>query len=341
MMATRRSECLCTQRAYAAPSATLFSRQKPCEPVPTGSPGAGTGPFGPAWWPGGRTAQNTFSAEPATTRSTASTTAPAAHSAAEKELWHTSVSPSMVPSAPLGEVFQSGMRSQMRWILRTYGYSCTRRTSAIVAGRTSETMSTFSNSPERRMPRVGCSSVCSRSTFSGGGSGDAREMGGHVWCMKHSSGAMMTGGGAGGAASIADGSSPRSSAAICGSPRATAMSSAVFPILHVACTSSASAAIRALAHAWSRPMTAACRAVCPALFGFPGLAPRAINAFAAAPCPPWHAWNSGVQPYLSLALIGSGASGSSGAPASGYSLSRRSTTGTSPAPAARCSADFP
>ena len=169
-------------------------------------------------------------------------------------------------------------------------------------------------------------------------------MGGHVWCMKHSSGAMMTGGGAGGAASVADGSSPRSNAAICGSPRATAMSRAVFPRWHVAFSNPASAAIAALAHARSRPTTAACRAVCPALFGFPGFAPRAMSAFAATPCPPWHAWNSGVQPCLSLALIGSGASGSGSpafAPASGYSLSRRSTTGTSPAPAARCNADFP
>jgi len=114
MMATRRSECLCTHRAYAAPSATLLSRQKPCDPLPIGSPGAGTGPFGPAWCPGGRTAQNTFSADPATTRSTASTTAPAAHSAAVKESRHTSVSPSIVPRAPFGCADQSGMRSQAR-----------------------------------------------------------------------------------------------------------------------------------------------------------------------------------------------------------------------------------
>ena len=38
--------------------------------------------------------------------------------------------------------------------------------------------------------------------------------------------------------------------------------------------------------ATSRPTTAACRAVCPALFAFPGFAPRAINAFAAAPWSP-------------------------------------------------------
>mmetsp|Transcript_376 Transcript_376/g.1488 ORF Transcript_376/g.1488 Transcript_376/m.1488 type:complete len:217 (+) Transcript_376:436-1086(+) len=216
MIATLRSECRCTHRAYAAPRATLFSRQKPCEPVPGGSPGAGTGPLGPAWCPGGRTAQKTFSAEPATTRSTASTTAPAAQSAALNELWHTSVSPSIVPRAPFGEEFQSGMRSQIRWILRTYGYSCTRRTSAIVAGRTSETMSTFPNSPDRRMPRAGCSRVCKRSTFSGGGSLEVREIGGHVWCMKHSSGAMMTGGGAGGAGATSAGSSPFRTASICG-----------------------------------------------------------------------------------------------------------------------------
>lgn len=45
-------------RAYAAPIATLFSRQKPC--VTAGLFGFFTGPSVPMWCPGGRTTQNTF-----------------------------------------------------------------------------------------------------------------------------------------------------------------------------------------------------------------------------------------------------------------------------------------
>lgn len=41
--------------AYAAPMATLLTRQKPW--LPLGSLADGTMPRGPAWWPGGRTAQ--------------------------------------------------------------------------------------------------------------------------------------------------------------------------------------------------------------------------------------------------------------------------------------------
>mmetsp|Transcript_16624 Transcript_16624/g.40902 ORF Transcript_16624/g.40902 Transcript_16624/m.40902 type:complete len:286 (+) Transcript_16624:474-1331(+) len=285
-MATRRSECRCTHRAYAAPSATLFSRQKPCEPLPTGSPGAGTGPLGPAWCPGGRTAQNTRSADPATTRSTASTTAPAAHSAAPKDPRHTSVSPSMVPSAPWVEEVHSGMRSHTRWILRTYGYSCTRSTSAMVAGFTSDTMSTPANSAPRRIPVLRCSSTCNRLTFSGGGSALLRVIGAQVWCRKHSSGAMMTGGGGAAGASTPAGSSPRSNAAICGYPRASAMSSAVPPAMHVAGATEASAASTAPTASWLRPTTAACSAVHPALDTRAGLAPRPSSATTSSSCPP-------------------------------------------------------
>ena len=46
--------------AYAAPMARLFSRQKPR--LPCGSLAHVTMPTGPAWCPGGRTAQNALRA---------------------------------------------------------------------------------------------------------------------------------------------------------------------------------------------------------------------------------------------------------------------------------------
>jgi hypothetical protein len=50
--------CLYTLTAYAAATAMLLSRQKPWEPW--GSLAQVTTPTGPAWCPGGRTAQNAF-----------------------------------------------------------------------------------------------------------------------------------------------------------------------------------------------------------------------------------------------------------------------------------------
>lgn len=50
--------CLYTFMAYAAAMAMLLSRQKPWEPC--GSLAQVTTPVGPAWCPGGRTAQNAF-----------------------------------------------------------------------------------------------------------------------------------------------------------------------------------------------------------------------------------------------------------------------------------------
>ncbi len=52
--------CLYTLTAYAAATAMLLSRQKPWEPC--GSLAQVTTPTGPAWCPGGRTAQNAFCA---------------------------------------------------------------------------------------------------------------------------------------------------------------------------------------------------------------------------------------------------------------------------------------
>ena len=52
--------CLYTLTAYAAATAMLLSRQKPWEPW--GSLAQVTTPAGPAWCPGGRTAQNAFCA---------------------------------------------------------------------------------------------------------------------------------------------------------------------------------------------------------------------------------------------------------------------------------------
>ena len=49
-----------TFMAYAAPMAMLLNRQKPWEP--SGSFSLVQVPSGPAWWPGGRTAQKTLRA---------------------------------------------------------------------------------------------------------------------------------------------------------------------------------------------------------------------------------------------------------------------------------------
>ena len=69
-----------THRAYAAPIAAEDSKQKPADWPPTA-------PCGPAWWPGGRIAQNALRASRgvAQTDRTASTTAPAARRAASNE----------------------------------------------------------------------------------------------------------------------------------------------------------------------------------------------------------------------------------------------------------------
>ena len=92
-MATRRTPAWrCTQRAYAAPIATLLSRQNPCEPY--GSCSLVTTPRGPAWWPGGRTGQNALRHSPDTTRSIACVTAPAACIALSNERCETPVSAS-------------------------------------------------------------------------------------------------------------------------------------------------------------------------------------------------------------------------------------------------------
>lgn len=81
-----------TLRTYAAATATLFSRQKPC--VPLSSCSLRTIPRGPAWCPGGRTGQNAFRTSPESTRSAAAHTAPAARSAASHDDADTAVSES-------------------------------------------------------------------------------------------------------------------------------------------------------------------------------------------------------------------------------------------------------
>lgn len=70
--------------------ARLLSRQKPW--LPFGSFLLATTPRGPAWCPGGRTAQKALAASPATTASTATQTAAAARSATWKDAWLMAVS---------------------------------------------------------------------------------------------------------------------------------------------------------------------------------------------------------------------------------------------------------
>ena len=71
--------------ACAAPMAAVESKQKPADCPPTA-------PRGPAWWPGGRTAQKALRVRPRHTLRVASTAAPAARSAARYECCVTSVS---------------------------------------------------------------------------------------------------------------------------------------------------------------------------------------------------------------------------------------------------------
>ena len=107
--------CRITERAKAAPIATLFKRQNPLEP--SGSLTFVTLPAGPAWWPGGRVAQKTLRLSPSHTRRTASHTAPAACIAASNDAALTVVSGSSEPRVSPSSELQSAS------IFRTYAYS--------------------------------------------------------------------------------------------------------------------------------------------------------------------------------------------------------------------------
>ena len=75
-------------RAYAAATAAVFSKQNPHEHMSGDFQKClwhATAPLGPAWCPGGRAATKTASALPAATRSTASNAAPHPPNAARND----------------------------------------------------------------------------------------------------------------------------------------------------------------------------------------------------------------------------------------------------------------